>query len=107
MAEITSITPQLKDKERCNIYVDGRFYCGLRLETAVRCRLRVPYALFEQAQRMVAAAGGKLQEPVFDDAVTLCWAIPAGAEAPLCQTLAELTRGAAAVEVSPPEYAPF
>lgn len=41
MAEITSITPQLKDKERCNIYVDGRFYCGLRLETAVRCRLRV------------------------------------------------------------------
>ena len=53
MALITEISPQVKDKERCNIYVDGRFYCGLRLETAVRCRLRVPYALFEQAQRMV------------------------------------------------------
>ena len=79
----------------------------VQMRQIVRCRLRVPYALFEQAQRIVAAAGGKLQEPVFDDAVTLCWAIPAGAEAPLCQTLAELTRGAAAVEVSPPEYAPF
>ena len=60
-----------------------------------------------QAQRMVASAGGKLQEPVFDDAVTLCWAIPAGQETPLCHALAELTRGAAAVEVSPPEHAPF
>ena len=79
----------------------------VQMRQIVRCRLRVPYALFEQAQRMVASAGGKLQEPVFDDAVTLCWAIPAGQEAPLCHALAELTRGAAAVEVSPPEHAPF
>lgn len=41
MSEITSITPQVKDKERCSIYVDGCFYCGLKLETAVRYRLRV------------------------------------------------------------------
>lgn len=40
MSEITAITPQVKDKERCNVYVDGRFYCGLKLETAVRYRLR-------------------------------------------------------------------
>ena len=40
MSEITAITPQVKDKERCSIYVDGRFYCGLKLETAVRYRLR-------------------------------------------------------------------
>lgn len=79
----------------------------VQMRQVVRCRLRVPYALFEQVQRLVAAAGGKAQEPVFDDAVTLCWTIPAGAQAPLCQTLAELTRGAAAVEVSGPEYAPF
>ena len=26
--EITAITPQVKDKTRCNIYVDGRFCCG-------------------------------------------------------------------------------
>ena len=30
MSDITAITPQVKDKERCNIYVDGKFYCGLK-----------------------------------------------------------------------------
>ena len=39
--EITSITPQAKDKRRCNIYIDGRFYCGLTLETTVKNRLKV------------------------------------------------------------------
>lgn len=73
----------------------------------VDCTLRVPYALFEQAQRMIAASGAKLQEPVFDDAVTLLWRMPAGEEAPLCASLSELTRGATGVEVSVPAYAPF
>ncbi len=41
MPEITSIEPQKKDKNRCSIFVDGRFYCGLRLETAVKYRLKV------------------------------------------------------------------
>lgn len=41
MAEITSITPQIKDKERVNIYLDGKFYCGMKLETALRYRLKV------------------------------------------------------------------
>ena len=41
MNEITSITPQVKDKRRCNIYIDGRFCCGLTLETAVKNRLKV------------------------------------------------------------------
>ena len=41
MNEITAITPQVKDKTRCNIYVDGRFYCGLTLETTVKHRLKV------------------------------------------------------------------
>ena len=41
MAEITDIAPQVKDKERCNIYIDGKFYCGLKLETALRHRLKV------------------------------------------------------------------
>lgn len=73
----------------------------------VDCSLRVPYALFEQAQRMVAASGAKLQEPVFDDAVTLLWRMPSGEENALCQSLSELTRGGAQVEVSAPSYAPF
>ena len=41
MSEITKITPQIKDKRRCNIYVDGKFYCGLTLETAIKNRLKV------------------------------------------------------------------
>lgn len=40
MSEITAITPQVKDRGRCNVYVDGKFYCGLKLETAVRYRLK-------------------------------------------------------------------
>ncbi|MBE5752309.1 MAG: hypothetical protein E7357_07855 [Clostridiales bacterium] len=39
--EITAITPQLKDKTRCNIFVDGRFYCGMSLATTVKNRLKV------------------------------------------------------------------
>lgn len=41
MNEITAITPQVKDKTRCNIFIDGRFCCGLSLETAVKNRLKV------------------------------------------------------------------
>ncbi len=41
MAEITGISPQKKDKTRCNIEVDGRFYCGMKLETAIKNRLKV------------------------------------------------------------------
>lgn len=40
MSEITSIEPQVKDKNRCNVYVDGKFYCGIKLETAVKFRLK-------------------------------------------------------------------
>lgn len=41
MNEITQITPQVKDKRRCNIYIDGRFCCGLTLEATVKNRLKV------------------------------------------------------------------
>lgn len=40
MAVITGITPQVKDKTRCNIEVDGRFYCGMKLETVMQNRLK-------------------------------------------------------------------
>ena len=35
MGEITSITPQKKDKTRCNIEIDGKFYCGMKLDTVI------------------------------------------------------------------------
>ena len=40
MPEITAITPQKHDKTRCNIEVDGRFFCGMELETVMRNRLK-------------------------------------------------------------------
>lgn len=40
MSVITSIEPQVKDKTRCSIFIDGRFYCGLKLEVAVKYRLK-------------------------------------------------------------------
>ena len=40
MSVITSIEPQIKDKTRCSIFIDGRFYCGIKLEVAVKYRLK-------------------------------------------------------------------
>ena len=40
MAAITGITPQIKDKTRCNIEVDGSFLCGMKLETVMQNRLK-------------------------------------------------------------------
>ena len=79
----------------------------LVVDCKVDCRLRVPYAQFEQAQRIIAAAETRLDEPIFDDAVTLCWRMPAGREETLRTALNELTRGGAEVEISAPQYAAF
>lgn len=40
MSEITSVEPQKKDAGRCNVYVDGRFYCGIKLEVAIKYHLK-------------------------------------------------------------------
>ncbi len=68
MNEITQISPQIKDKRRCNIYIDGKFYCGLTLETAVKNRLKV-------GQSIEPATLSKLQmesekDVAFDKALT-------------------------------------
>lgn len=41
MAEITSITPQQKDKTRCNLEIDGKFYCRMKLDTVLKSGLKV------------------------------------------------------------------
>lgn len=40
MSQITSIEQQQKDKSRCSVYIDGRFYCGLKIEVAIKYRLK-------------------------------------------------------------------
>jgi regulatory protein len=40
METITSIEQQAKDKNRVNVYINGRFYCGLKLEVAIKYHLK-------------------------------------------------------------------
>ena len=41
MQKITAITAQEKNKERVNLFVDGEFFAGVSLETALKLRLKV------------------------------------------------------------------
>lgn len=68
MPEITSITPQVKDKTRCNIYIDGRFYCGLTLETTVKNRLKVGQTVSLQYLEEIQLESEK--NTAFDKALT-------------------------------------
>ena len=68
MSEITAITPQVKDKSRCNIYVDGRFYCGLTLETTVRSRLKVGQTV--DTDKLAALQLESEKETALDKALT-------------------------------------
>ena len=68
MNEITAITPQVKDKRRCNIYVDGRFYCGLTLEATVKNRLKVGQVVLPERLAEIQLESEK--NTAFDKALT-------------------------------------
>ncbi len=40
MATITGIEVQKKNSERCSVYIDGTFYCGLKMEIAIKYGLK-------------------------------------------------------------------
>ncbi len=68
MNEITAITPQVKDKTRCSIYIDGRFFCGLTLETAVKNRLKVGQSIAPERLEEIQLESEK--NTAFDKALT-------------------------------------
>lgn len=68
MNEITAITPQVKDKRRCNIFIDGRFCCGLALETAVKHRLKVGQIIAQETLSSMQLESEK--NSAFDKALT-------------------------------------
>ena len=68
MNEITAITPQIKDKRRCNIYVDGRFCCGLTLEATVKNRLKVGQII--SPERLAEIQLDSEKNTAFDKALT-------------------------------------
>lgn len=41
MAKITAISVQNKNKDRCNLFIDGSFFAGISLITLVKSRLKV------------------------------------------------------------------
>lgn len=68
MNEITAITPQIKDKRRCNVYVDGRFCCGLTLEAMVKNRLKVGQCI--SPERLAEIQLESEKNTAFDKALT-------------------------------------
>lgn len=68
MNEITAIMPQVKDKTRCNIYIDGRFCCGLTLEATVKNRLKVGQTVSES--RLAEIQLESEENTAFDKALT-------------------------------------
>ena len=68
MNEITAITPQVKDKTRCNIFIDGRFCCGLTLEMAVKNRLKTGVTITPERLSEIQLESEK--NTAFDKALT-------------------------------------
>ena len=77
------------------------------VRSVVALEVTVDYGLYERADLLIRAAGGKLAEPEFTDRVALRWQMPEHTEGPLLTQLQELTRGTANVTVSAPFYAAF
>ena len=48
MKTITAVTAQKKNSERCNIFLDGSFYCGLNLKTLFENRIKVGDVIDEE-----------------------------------------------------------
>lgn len=66
--EITSITPQKHDAARCNIEVDGRFFCGMQLITVMEHRLKVGSVVTEEELSALQLAGER--QTALDKALT-------------------------------------
>ena len=67
----------------------------------------VDYALYETAQKLLAAAGARVGEAAFADRVVLPFTMLAGTEGALRARAQELCRGRAELTFSQPFHAPF
>lgn len=66
--QITAITPQKHDAKRCNIEVDGRFFCGMQLLTVMQHRLKAGSVVTEEQLDELQLAGEK--QTALDKALT-------------------------------------
>ena len=77
------------------------------VSVCVRGSWTVDYALYEQAAKLLAACGARLDEAQFAGQVTLPFTLLAGGEQVLAQKARELCRGKEVLTLSAPFYAPF
>ena len=68
MKKITDIKEQVKNKKRVSIYLDGEYYCGLDLVTAVKNRLKV--GQFIEEATLVQIQYDSEMQACFDRALT-------------------------------------
>lgn len=61
MSKITSIEQQKKDKTRCSVYIDGVFYCGLKIEVAIKYRLKAGMEIERSELDEIQLANEKIQ----------------------------------------------
>ncbi|MBR2617225.1 MAG: RecX family transcriptional regulator [Clostridia bacterium] len=69
MAIITEITPQAKDKTRVNVYLDGRFCCGLDFVTLAEYRLKKGMEITEETLAEIQLSAEK--DKAFSKAMSL------------------------------------
>ena len=50
MKTVTKIKIQNSDKNRVNLYLDGKFFCGLELETVVKNGIKVGTIITEETR---------------------------------------------------------
>lgn len=77
------------------------------MHVCVRGTVRVEYALYEQAARLLTDAGAQLDEPLFTDRVELPFLLRDGGQEALRAGFRELCRGEPALTLSAPFCAPF
>ena len=67
MKKITEIKEQAKNKKRVSVYLDGEFYCGLDLVTALKYRLKV--GEFIDESRLIEIQYNSEMQTCFDKAL--------------------------------------
>ena len=61
MPKITEISIQNKNKNRCNVFVDGEFFSGVSVETVCKARLKVGLEIDEDSLKQVLAENERLE----------------------------------------------
>lgn len=70
MAKITAITAQVKNKKRCNIFIDDEFFAGVSLETVFKERLKVGMEVDQKALADIIYSSDKVE--AVEKAVNYC-----------------------------------